>query len=140
MFWQVWLHLLHRPLLSHSLKTDFPLPSEHLVNHFKVSFSAFVYAQTHNRAAAQLMSITLGAGTFKPGKAHLFCLVCRKPHQNYLQLQTTKIIRAVKLDIQTFGSLGIGKYVAFHLSLMKQRTKSLWDILTSSLPRWDVKM
>lgn len=45
-------------------KTDFPLPSlEHLVNLLKVSFAIFVYAQTHNRAAAQLTSITVEAGT-----------------------------------------------------------------------------
>lgn len=50
---------------SISEKQIFPfLPHEHLVNQLKVSFALFVYAQTHNRAATELMSITLGAGSY----------------------------------------------------------------------------
>lgn len=53
---------------------------EHLVNRLKVSWAQFVYAQTHIRAAAQLMSITLEAGTYQHGRTHSFCLVHSKPH------------------------------------------------------------
>lgn len=110
---------------------------EHLANQFKVSFADFVYAQTHNRAATQLMSIKLGAGTYLHGRDHSFCLVLSKPNQNYLQLQTTKIVRAIKSVFQISVWPRIGKYAVCRVSLMKQRAH---EISTGSAPRWDAKI
>lgn len=67
-----------------------------------MSFVVFIYAQTHNRAAAPLMSITLETQTYSRGRALSFCLVHSKPHQNHPQLQTTQIIRSIKIRFPDF--------------------------------------
>lgn len=97
--WPELSHLLHRPPQSHFMKTDFPFPFPCTSGKSVKGALCCPYLCTNTQQSSHSTD-EHNTGTYKRCTALSFCLVHRKPHQNYLLLQTTKITRSVESELQ----------------------------------------
>lgn len=137
--WQDSLHLLHRPLLSHSQRTDFPLPSPRTSGKSVKGVLCSLCLCTNTQQSSRTTD------EHKTGSWNL--LAWQEPFILFGAQQTKRKLSATPNNQNCKGYKNpffqisvwprIGKYAVCRVSLMKQRAH---EISTGPAPRWDTKI